>query len=502
MTAQATGSRRIGTDSGRKHLCRTEFTPSSLHSSLSFAAVIKFFFGSSSDPALPVSNSYWVEPGRLLAGEYPGATLGEKPERLRQLLAAGFNSFIDLTAEDELPPYHLEFQGTDVVHRRFAIVDHGIPDSPRTMRAIVAAITQDLADGRRVYLHCRAGIGRTGTAVGCYLISQGLEGPAALQKLQTLWQRCSRARSWPSVPETEEQVRFVEQWTPLAEAIHGNLDRAHGALLGLAIGEGMAIAMRNSSDAAWATVSQNVERLRTGADTAMTVAVAESLLQHGAHDPRDQLQRYLAWSKEPAGQALVPPELKRVLAVWQWSRKAQPGSHDPKNLDPHVLARTAAPVLFCRGDVQRAADLAAEVSRTTLQSPLVLDACRLWAATLAVALSGAAKPAVLTLHAGRAELQRRQVKPQINALLQGQWQAQEWPPGALRVVAGALETFRVTQSFDTAIRESMRAEDTSLAALVGSLAGAFYGASAMPGEWLRALPQRDQLEALAARLVQ
>ncbi len=463
--------------------------------------MIKFFRRALSVPATPVPNSYWVEPGRLLAGEYPGATIGESPQRLRQLLEAGFDSFIDLTAQDELPPYHLEFQGGDVVHRRFAIVDHGIPDSPTTMRDIVAAITADLAAGRRIYLHCRAGIGRTGTAVGCYLISQGLDGAAALEKLQTLWQRCSRARSWPVVPETDEQTRFVREWTPLAAGAQGVVDRAQGALLGLAIGEGLALAMRDAEEGASATTFQGIESLTTGADTAMTIALADSLLEHGEHEPRDQLQRYLDWTRQPGMQTLVPAELKRVLAVWQWSRKPLPGSHDPQNLDPHVLARTAAAVLFSRGDAERAMALAVEVSRTTLQSPLVLDACRLWAATLACVMSGATKEDVLKLDAARAELQKRPLKPSIASLLQGQWQAQEWPPGALRLVAGALEIFRVTRSFDAAIREAARADSTSLAALVGALAGAFYGASGIASEWRRALPHNEHLEALAARLV-
>ena len=80
--------------------------------------------------------------------------------------------------------------------------------------------------------------------------------------------------------------------------------------------------------------------------------------------------------------ANVPAELKRALGAWQWSRKPNAGTHDPKNLDPHSLPRTLAAALYLRGDPQRAIEIAVEVSRTTQQAPVVLDLCRLWSALL------------------------------------------------------------------------------------------------------------------------
>ena len=133
--------------------------------------------------------------------------------------------------------------------------------------------------------------------------------------------------------------------------------------------------------------------LRTGAHTAMTRAVAESLLASGVHNPEDQMQRYLQWTR--TAEVSAPAELKRALGVWQWSRKPNAGSHDPKNLDPHSLPRTLAAALYLRSDPQRAIDLAAEVSRTTQQAPVVLDLCRLWSALLTDALSGVDKATLL-----------------------------------------------------------------------------------------------------------
>ena len=54
----------------------------------------------------PISESYWVEPGRLLAGEYPGKYEQEATrQRVDALIEAGFDTFIDLTKQGEVIPY-------------------------------------------------------------------------------------------------------------------------------------------------------------------------------------------------------------------------------------------------------------------------------------------------------------------------------------------------------------------------------------------------------------
>src|SRR5689334_10991705 len=58
------------------------------------------------NPLRPLSESYWVEPGRLLAGEYPGKYDPELTrKRIDALLEAGFDTFIDLTKDGETTPY-------------------------------------------------------------------------------------------------------------------------------------------------------------------------------------------------------------------------------------------------------------------------------------------------------------------------------------------------------------------------------------------------------------
>lgn len=457
-------------------------------------------FGSvfQSSPGTPIPNSYWVEPGRLLAGEYPGPTRSESG-RVQALLDAGITSFIDLTAEGELPPYDGGL-GRNVLHRRFAIPDHSLPTSPEHFDSVMAAIDADLVEGRRVYVHCRAGIGRTGMAVGCYLIHRGLDGEAAFDKLQTLWQRCARARSWPMVPETEEQIRYLKSWESSRSRALDASARVQGSLLGLAIGEalGQLTADQRFSDASWLAEAKRVEQLQSGADTGMTVAAAESLLAKGKVDADDQLARYVTMSQRPGMQLRMPAELKRVLAAWQWSRKRNAGSHDPKNLDAHPLARSLAAALFAKGDAFKAAELAMEIARATLQAPLVLDATRVWAATLVHVLSGATKAQVLTMNTAREAMHGRLEKAPIVALLNGDTSRSQPVDGAINVIAQALSAFHTTQSFEAAVRQAAKTSP-SCAALAGTVAGATYGVTGIPQEWVAALTDAESLRALAHR---
>jgi polymorphic toxin system DSP-PTPase phosphatase-like protein len=166
----------------------------------------------------PITESYWVEPGRFLAGEYPGHFDSEQARRrLDALIESGFDTFIDLTRQHEVHPYakilgeQAQAYGVSAQHYRFPIGDFGLPSAAQMM-AILDQIDESLAAGRKVYLHCWGGIGRTGTAVGCYLVRQGLDGDQALHQLAQWWQGVPKSRIHPYSPETREQMNFILDW--------------------------------------------------------------------------------------------------------------------------------------------------------------------------------------------------------------------------------------------------------------------------------------------------
>ncbi len=148
--------------------------------------------------ALPHGDCYWVLPQRLLAGAYP-------EPHLPALLDAGIDCFVDLTRDGAvLGPYARAALGRARWHG-FAITDFSIP-GVELMRRIVDTLDAELARGARVYLHCHAGVGRTGTAVGCWLVEQGFSGVQALELIEH-----KRRALLGASPETEAQREFVRR---------------------------------------------------------------------------------------------------------------------------------------------------------------------------------------------------------------------------------------------------------------------------------------------------
>jgi hypothetical protein len=171
---------------------------------------------------VPIPESYWVIPGRFLAGEYPGGFNRERViQRMDACLAAGLDTFINLTGPDELPPYlPVLLEQAKTHHRKvedihLPIRDFGLP-THEEMVNILNNIDNALDKKRNVYLHCWGGIGRTGTTVGCYLVRHGMTGDQALAQLAEWWQTDPRRTWYPRTPETDEQVQFVQEWHELA----------------------------------------------------------------------------------------------------------------------------------------------------------------------------------------------------------------------------------------------------------------------------------------------
>jgi ADP-ribosyl-[dinitrogen reductase] hydrolase len=465
--------------------------------------------------ALPLGNYYWVLPDQLLAGEHPcGATPELTRERLAALTAAGISCFIDLTEPHEMPAYADALPPGVLYHRR-PIPDHGLPADAATMTAILECILAALRGGQRVYLHCRAGIGRTGMTIGCLLAEGGVGGEVAIEELNRLWHASPRARQWPSIPETDAQTAYVRSWSPRAQpaadpllepatlaAARGLRTRYLGALLGLATGDAVGAATQYRRPGRFTPVGDmlgggpfDLPRGAWSDDTAMALCLAESLLERQGFDARDQVERYRRWQQAGYLSATeqcvgITAGTARALARAQWRRQAFSGSHDPEALDPEVLSRVIPVVLYSFADRARAIEQAAEAARTTCQAAAVLNACRALAAALHAALSGASRREIL---AAAEALIGKTSRPAAH----GQ---EGSAPAAL---ASALNIFARTDSFRDAVLAAANLGGASdvVAAAAGALAGAHYTQSAIPTMWRNSLMKLDLLEGFTDRLL-
>jgi hypothetical protein len=172
---------------------------------------------SETKPPVPYPNTYWVVAGQFLAGENPEVNDDQTLEKnLSALLAAGIRTFIDLTEERELDGYAFilrclaEERGLEVTYLRIPIPDRSVP-SAWTLRCILDLIDRSIADQRPVFIHCFAGIGRTGTVVGCHIRRhQHATAKNVMSRIAELRQAMPIA--FEISPHVPEQVLMVEGW--------------------------------------------------------------------------------------------------------------------------------------------------------------------------------------------------------------------------------------------------------------------------------------------------
>jgi protein tyrosine/serine phosphatase len=180
---------------------------------------------------LPFDRSYWVIPGKLLAGEIPSAVEeATRKQKVENLVMMGFDAIINLMEDGErtfsgdlLIDYtdDLEYYAAQI--SKIITVHHlPIPDlsvtSIEKMRETLHLIYKLIEEGKKVYVHCWGGVGRTGTVVGCYLMEHNMA--TTVNVIQTIdYLKRTTPISNRNSPETEEQVNFVLNW-PLSRSLN------------------------------------------------------------------------------------------------------------------------------------------------------------------------------------------------------------------------------------------------------------------------------------------
>jgi ADP-ribosyl-[dinitrogen reductase] hydrolase len=190
-------------------------------------------------------------------------------------------------------------------------------------------------------------------------------------------------------------------------------------------------------------------------------------------------------------------------ALFRFEATKQPfaGSDDPSSAGNGALMRLAPVVLYYYPDLAKAQAYAVESSRTTHAAPEALDCARLLSHIIAGALAGLSKAELLCTTA--LDL----ASPKVVALASGSYlaKAEAEIAGTGYCVASleaALWCFHHTQSFKEAILRAANLGDDAdtTAAIVGQVAGAYYGLDGIPRTWRACLHMGDAIEQVAHKL--
>jgi protein-tyrosine phosphatase len=161
----------------------------------------------------PIRSSWWVEDGKLLAGPTPAEY--ENISRLKKFLEYGLTAFLDLRDHREV------FDGAPVVKYRhktpsevsycnFPMLDGTAPETCEEMDDIVRMIDGWIENGKKVYVHCYGGHGRTGLVIACWLIKNKQVGAMkAVSMLYDFRKESSEELCKISCPQTTAQVMFA-----------------------------------------------------------------------------------------------------------------------------------------------------------------------------------------------------------------------------------------------------------------------------------------------------
>lgn len=366
-----------------------------------------------------------------------------------------------------------------------------------------------LRDGFNVLVHCKGGLGRAGLVAARLLVELGEEARHAVDRV-----RAAR----PGAIETPEQLAHVMGLRPVAEATprldRASIgDRARGALLGLAVGDAVGTTVEFRARGSFPPVTDMTGggpfRLEPGQwtdDTAMALALADSLLARGCLDEADLVDRFCQWHEQGAYSCTgscfdIGITTRQALDRYRQTGNPLAGSTDPRTAGNGSLMRLAPVAIRYWNDRERRRDAAARQGITTHGAKEAVDACTCYADMLAAAIAGDARS---TLPGAMPE----GLSPAIRAIVEGSWRGRARDAicssgYVAHTLEAALWCVGRTGDFRGAVLAAANLGDDAdtTAAVTGQLAGALYGETGIPAHWLDRLAWRDRISVMAEELL-
>lgn len=299
------------------------------------------------------------------------------------------------------------------------------------------------------------------------------------------------------------------------------VERYRGSFLGLAIGDALGTTVEFSPPGTFQPVTEIMGggffRLAPGHwtdDTSMALCLAESLIETGAFNPTDQLERYVSWYREGHMSSVgycfdIGMTVREALNRFESTREPFCGSTDPMSAGNGSIMRLApVPLRWARSPQEALANSGAS-SRTTHGAQAAVDACRYLGALLVGAVLGVDKESLLAERYTPVPdyWEENRLVPEIDEIAAGSFKSRQ-PPEikstgyVVKTLEAALWAFHHSESYEQGCRLAVNlgGDADTCGAVYGQLAGAFYGEQGIPQRWLNVLSHRQLIESLAEKV--
>lgn len=299
------------------------------------------------------------------------------------------------------------------------------------------------------------------------------------------------------------------------------IDRYRGMLVGLAVGDAVGTTLEFvPRDWIHTPLTDMVGggpfNLKAGQwtdDTSMALCMATSLLDCGHFDAKDQMDRYVLWWKEgymsPTGACFdiggtTITSLKRYLGT----NNPYAGVDTSDTAGNGSLMRLAPAVLFAFETHQDYLQLAEMSSKTTHANKEAVECCRLMAYVLGEILLDSPKNKILTNTAMNTPWDEcvgisspSVLNIAYKTFLTKSRDEIKGSGYCVESLEAAMWCFFNTDSYKDAVLEAANLGDDAdtTAAIVGQIAGAYYGYEAIPDSWKNKIYMHEEIREMADR---
>jgi ADP-ribosyl-[dinitrogen reductase] hydrolase len=286
-------------------------------------------------------------------------------------------------------------------------------------------------------------------------------------------------------------------------------DRARGAMLGLAVGDALGAAVewlhpdqirsRYGGPLRDMVASGMWELGEWTDDTAMAMELAASMADQGRYDENDVFGRYALWARSRPKDigATVAAALSRSRSPDE-ARAAAAAHHaaEGRSAGNGSLMRTVPIAIRYRGDPGTIERVSRIDSSLTHHDPLAADACVWLNLTVAALIQGRNPPRSISDVARITEEAIAADDAELAAAAQEQ---RGYVLTTLRIAFAA--AFR-HDAFEPAVvyAVNLGGDADTNGAVTGALAGARFGADAIPQRWVEPLQRKEVVSGLANRL--